>query len=361
MNAPAVKYAEETFTRLVKDGGWAGVMKSREPSAHEVLVDDLRDGSVGVLVRRGDTTAGAYRLVEGPRGFGLDPLDPACDARLPGVAMLTDGSLNDRLDNETRSCVTVAYRPGRRLVARVQLSSGANVYVKFIRPNAFRRALSVLDQLPVDGLIAFARPTVIWPEANAFATAECPGQALWQRHELHTMVHARPPLAALAALEAAALPRHDADSEREATLRLLHKASVVSPAVRDLKELVSEATFEPTTQEGFLHRDLHEKQIFVSEGRWTLIDWEGASLGDTRCDAINLEEHFRLRTLRPDSRAAGPPYDRPPHHRPPHDQIAWRGMVRARLAAVYARRPQWKWLCEQLADESRELLQAVAS
>ena len=128
------------------------------------------------------------------------------------------------------------------------------------------------------------------------------------------------------------------------------------------------AALAPTPDSGrraVVHRDLHDKQVFVAD-HMTLLDLDQVSLGDPALDLGNLLAHLRLRSLQGRLVASCTTYrsallggygtmaDRF------GDAVrAWEALALFRLAAVYALRPRWSHLGRELALAGHGVLDAM--
>ena len=200
------------------------------------------------------------------------------------------------------------------------------------------------------------------PELQAYASKVAPGQSL--REHLANGTACNWPLVdaslrALGQVEAEGqLPRHDFLTARDAAVKMLRKASMLGEHYAELASAVERVTPPADQALGFVHGDLHDKQIFLSRNHGTLIDLEGVGHGDTRFDLVNLAEHLRLRALQ--HKRAGDQTDSQLLDRfelTPDLRKRWRLAIRARICAVYALRPRWATLTTQLIEETHQLLQ----
>ena len=337
-----------------------------EPGPDGDPVAILRDARHGTPIALRASGEGALRH-----------LHPGTDGRLPGRVLLADPSLlvrrlRSRLGG-VRSIRLIAYRPGRRAVLRVRGAhpegGTGTLYLKLLRRKTFRRARSRLAGMPAcaDGL-HLALPD-LWLDAEAaHAATPAPGRSLHDRLiagegvPVATLARALGRLAAVPPPPGA--PAHGIEEERAATLSMLRTAPLPSAALDDLARLVADAGApeEGGGPTGTIHRDLHDKQIFLgAPGEVTLIDLEGLAPGPPILDAVNLAEHLRLRGLQTgadrDGEEARADLLEALGERGDDPLVRFHvGLVRARLAGVYARRPRWSRLSARLAGEARQIL-----
>lgn len=301
-----------------------------------VLADD---GSVRELTLANDSKLAVASLFSTPSGLQealAAELGPVSDPRL------------------------VAWRPGKRAVVSVR-HGRETVFVKFLDRKTFERATAVFTSLVANsGPLHFARPTTLLRSLRAYAVAAVPGTSL--RDHLArgiapswSLVDAS--VRALAASPCAdGLPRHDFASARDAAVKMLQKGSAVMPELQDLAHHVSSLPAPEQSHEGFVHGDLHDKQLFLAERETFVIDLEGCGRGDANFDLVNLAEHLRLRALQQtgtDDGMAAAMLDR--FAMPLPLRTAWQLCVRARLCGVYAMRPRWADLTRVLLSEVRAL------
>ncbi len=301
-------------------------------------------------------------------------------ARVAGDVLLQPGGADARLrtlpavlaENGAR---LVAHRPGRRAVVRLSEPDGTTrEYVKVVRPSkaadlARRGALvSTLigAEVPVPRLVDGSEP-----ERGVLRWSVVPGTTLhglgatggWSAEQAWTVWHAAG--RAVARLHAApavrVTARHGATDELDALAAWLDPA--VTHGLLDA-ELAARAGERVTAELaagsgdpalGVLHRDLHDKQLLlVDEGTVGMIDVDTLAVGERALDVANLLVHLELRedqgVLAPELAAAGREgfltglgADLPEHR-----VAAYARATRLRLAGVYAFRPRWRHVAEEL-------------
>jgi aminoglycoside phosphotransferase (APT) family kinase protein len=154
-------------------------------------------------------------------------------------------------------------------------------------------------------------------------------------------------------------PVHDFASARKAGSNMLRKASFLDERFAELADRL-DALPLPQETSGFVHGDLHDKQIFLHGDAAHLIDLEGVGSGDPNFDLANLAEHLRLRSLQQSGTDDGSADELMRRAGlAPDLQLRWRVLVRARLAGVYALRPRWAQLTERLYSETCNLLSQI--
>ena len=127
---------------------------------------------------------------------------------------------------------------------------------------------------------------------------------------------------------------------------MLHRASAVDPTLTDLARRISEIELPQSEgRRGLVHGDLHDRQILCRAQTARIIDLDSI-------DAVNLREHAELRVRQGvwDARWAREVSSivdglEPGASTLPSAQ-ALRGLVRARLLAVYTLRPAQKGLAQ---------------
>ncbi|MFQ5504773.1 MAG: hypothetical protein ACE5F1_08265 [Planctomycetota bacterium] len=311
-----------------------------------------------------------------PMVFGVRPgssppalhvLHPESDEELPGAWLLGDPrALARRLGTKKRLEINLlAYRPHARAVARVD-GAERPLYIKLLTKRAYRRAEEALELLEQPGEpLRLALPVCCLRKERVLVAEEARGRSLHARlrsgespdpgileQALQRFRDSKAPLD---------LPLRSIEDERRSAVKMLERGARVMPGLEDLIRRVSELPLPSSEEASLVHTDLHDKQIFLAKGQVELIDLEGIARGDPRLDWINLLEHLRLRCLQwPEQGAvkalagrlraslAGDAGDR--------YLAAQAGLVRARLAGVYALRPRWTALARVLArDALREL------
>ena len=280
------------------------------------------------------------------------------DRRLPGLApMLQDGAQ------------LLAHRPGRRAVVR--MLSGR--YVKVTRSgragalDAKHRLLAglVAGLADVPEVLDVTEDRVVLAAVPGMTPLELPdgGRAVWRR----TWQQVGAVLTQLAAAQPEGLPVHDAHAEAEVARSWVARAVATGrlPA-RDIDGLLVALTDGARTATGVVHRDLHDGQLLVSDGRLGLLDPDTLAVAEPVLDLANLLVHLELRVaqglLAPDrARQAAAILRRAADDAVPGTLARLPAYVRAtrlRLAAVYSLRPRWhdlafRWYDEVTATASR--------
>ncbi len=315
----------------------------------------LEPGDEIVLRDDGGTACALLRQKRGePRNFAFEngvarELRLQDDGGIPAARLCTDAaSICAALEptiGPVREPLLVAWRPGKRAVLRMRRGE-TTVFVKLLDKRSYRRASSAFESLrAADGPLAFALPESMLPDLCAYAAVAAPGKPL---HDMLADAQSPPwglvdrAVRALASAHCPAdLPRQDFASARDAAIKMLSRASCVDHRCAKLAERVANLCPPSQTREGFVHGDLHDKQMFLaSESAW-LIDLEGCSRGDSNFDLVNLAEHLRLRALQRDGKDDGLCDSMLDRFAISHEvRMAWGLCVRARLVGVYAMRPR---------------------
>jgi hypothetical protein len=332
-----------------------------QPDAHNEVI--LRpDGDRPLAMVR---TTGAA-----PRAFvlgtsGVEELLPAADPELPAAHLFEKKSrmlraLAPALPDAEEARL-VAWRPGKRAVVRVRAASGT-WFVKFLDRKTWRRAERTFARLAHAPLpLVFARASALLPEHHAYVAPGAPGTCL--RDLLAGAATTDWTLldAAVRALQATPIdgegPRIDFASARDAGVRMLQKGAVLLPELAPLAARLAALQPPATVRAGFVHGDLHDRQLFLTADRVHLIDLEGVGHGDATFDLVNLAEQARLRALQQsgaDDGICAAMLDR--FALADEARLRWGICVRARLCGVYALRPRWGTLTARLASEVDAML-----
>lgn len=355
-------------------------MSDPSVEAFAQLFASLADDPTAELILRHDPagpTATLRRDGAPPRTFvatdaGPEELLPHTDAGLPGRSLLADPTALATVLGAAVGPVAhgriVAWRPARRAVVRVTLQSGATVWLKLLDRKAWRRAESafraVAEAMPP---MSLCLPTTLLPDACAYLAAPAAGQSL----RCLLAAGRTPPMTVLSRSLMALgytrlrgeLPTLDFAAARRAALDMLQKGAQVRPDLLDVAAQLAglPAPTAPATP-AFVHGDLHDKQLFLTDDGASLIDLEGIACGDARFDLANLAEHVRLRDLQQSHSDQGladallARCGQEPAHAATR---AFRAVVRARLCGVYALRPRWRELVTHLRQETLDLLRRL--
>lgn len=344
------------------------------PARFEILKSK---GAAALLTAGDETPIALCACPTGPdRSLEIVRLDPSRDRGLRGRKLIGKAKRLAELCAplfalESRRLVT--YHPERRAVVRLEgrdrSGAPAIFYAKLLRRAAFDRARRLYDSLRSHaeraGLVI---PLLTSDEHHAFVYAQAPGRSLHER----LLAGEQPDLSALVnGIERLGeieppghLDTHGLDAEKGATLKMLDRGRMVVPELEPLRDAVGAIDVPGCGGYRLVHRDLHDKQIFIDDGAIRFIDFEGAARGPRHLDAVNLAEHCRLRTLQ--KRAPGgnelgkfllERFEIDPNDR---EVGLLTALTRARIAGVYAARPQWKALSLILASYALEKIKEVS-
>ncbi|MCY2958859.1 MAG: hypothetical protein NTY35_01745 [Planctomycetota bacterium] len=265
-------------------------------AAARILRTEVRDD--GGLVLTLETPAG-FRWFE-CEGEQLRELRPGDEKRVPAARELS--ALCDRGEADLLS-----WRPGRRMVARLNARYGAHVVKAYRRGRAVKSARlhaalhAALSATPKGGVQSgFRLPRVL----HADESEECVAFELLRGHELRfddlgvfqrvgqalrrmqgsapdtrLEVHGR-------AEELAQLDRH--------ARRFVLAAGSLPPGWHEARALLDEVALEPAASHVVAHRDLHDGQLLVEGRTVALLDLDLACRAEPELDFANLAVHTRL-------------------------------------------------------------------
>ena len=344
---------------------------SADFAALQLALPELAPGDELVLREDDGKACALLRQKRGtPRNFvfengSLRELSLRDDAALPAAALCADETaLCDALRpafGDVREPQLVAWRPSKRAVLRMRRGD-ETVYVKLLDKKTWKRAKAALERMQsIEAPLRFALPSALAPDLCAYVASGVSGTALHDTLAAGQSPSWRIVDRAVRALACAAcpddLPRHDFASARDAAVKMLTKARNVDPRCAEIAERVAKLAGPRQSHEGFVHGDLHDKQLFLDGSIAWLIDLEGAGRGDANFDLVNLAEHLRLRALQRTGKDDGlcdAMLDRFAIAR--EVRMAWSACIRARLFGVYAMRPRQAALANVLhSDASRAL------
>jgi len=330
----------------------------------ELILRPRAEGAIATL-RRDDAPPRTFEVLDGV----VVERHAGDDENLAGRSLVTDrqalAAVLAPLGRDVLAADLVAWRPGRRAVLRLRTPTG-RLWLKLLDAKTWRRAHAAFAALgePMAPL-HFARPLLLLPELAAYVCADADGTAL--RHvlaaETDLTLVSRCVLALGYTPTTGDLPELGFASACAAATAVLRQGMGLR---RDLATLATAIVQVPPVQSaervGFVHGDLHDKQLFCAAGGVTVIDLEGMGRGDTRLDIANLAEHVLLRELQQhgsDSGLADRLLARCGLHPDDAATRAFRAVVRARLCGVYALRPRWSTLVGQLRDGALRLLEQL--
>lgn len=334
------------------------LLPGADPEARIHRIDVGTDGTYDVTLD--DPSCPAWFRFAGGR---LISLDPGQDERIPLAQLLV---------KRRTSFEVLAWRPGRRLVLR-SLGSGEPGILKGYRKRRGAKALrnhriARLTSGPGAFLVpaVHEHPTV--PDCLAF---ECLGggnpPVRASAAGLHRAVGVgirrlqQTPAEELDTFgveeELEVLARLSARVERAGVPRATRWSEVHGQMLRAAEDL-------PPAQLAPAHRDLHDRQLLVTDGGLALLDFDLLCRADVALDPANLSAHYALRLMQspPPSAAAEEAACTQALleglGREDEDFRARLGFYRAttflRLALVYALRPRWAFLGDALTARAAE-------
>lgn len=192
----------------------------------------------------------------------------------------------------------VVHRPERRAVVR--LAGPPESYAKVVRPGA------------AAGLVAAGEAAAALPVTTPRLLAASDGVTRWSALP-GALLHDRLGVAdghligrAVRAVHATPPPMtaelHDAVAEVAVCDLWLARLAPFDPelalALRPARDAVAAALIgEPAAPTVTVHRDLHDKQVLIDDGRVGLLDFDLLAAGEAALDLANLLVHLELRAL----------------------------------------------------------------
>lgn len=338
-----------------------------------------RDHALLELAAEDGTTVAAQWFGD-PAALAAAARTAPAPAHVAGDVLLQPGGADARLRALPRVLAEdgarlVAHRPGRRAVVRLSGADGtAREFVKVVRPSkaedlARRGALvSALigEEVRVPRLADGSEPergVLRWSVVPGATLHDLGASGEWSASQAWTAWHTAG--RAVARLHSA--PAEHVTARHGATDELTALAAFLDPAVAHGlldADLVARARERVTAEleagtggsaPGVLHRDLHDKQLLLDHaGTVGMIDVDTLAVGERALDVANLLVHLELReaqgVLAPaPAAAAGAGFLAGLDADLPADRVAaYTRATRLRLAGVYAFRPQWRAVAEDL-------------
>lgn len=338
-----------------------------------------RDHALLELAAEDGTTVAAQWFGD-PAALAAAARTAPAPAHVAGDVLLQPGGADARLRALPRVLAEdgarlVAHRPGRRAVVRLSGADGtAREFVKVVRPSkaedlARRGALvSALigEEVRVPRLADGSEPergVLRWSVVPGATLHDLGASGEWSASQAWTAWHTAG--RAVARLHSA--PAEHVTARHGATDELAALAAFLDPAVAHGlldADLVARARERVAAEleagaggsaPGVLHRDLHDKQLLLDDaGTVGMIDVDTLAVGERALDVANLLVHLELReaqgVLAPaPAAAAGAGFLAGLDADLPADRVAaYTRATRLRLAGVYAFRPQWRAVAEDL-------------
>lgn len=278
----------------------AQVRWATAPPAQESLVATIGRVPRGALVLTGPdgSAVGVWRAPHDPSLPGL--------ARL-GVPEVLAALLDDvGVPAGTATSRTVAYRPGRRAVVRVE-RGGVTVFLKVVRPSRIealhRRHQALRTDLPVPHSLGWS------PELGVVVQEGLSGRVL--RAELCSGAPLPSARQLVVLLDRLPAPPDGAVSRGWGTRDHVQLLASLRPDLASTIAYVADAASEAEAEVADtsplvpVHGDFHEAQLLVRDGRVTgVLDVDTAALGDRVQDLATMIGHLSSLALRSPQRRA---------------------------------------------------------
>ncbi|MFT4540548.1 MAG: hypothetical protein ACI841_001778 [Planctomycetota bacterium] len=308
-----------------------------------------------------------------PRWFSfngsLAEIHPSSDERVPLCSVV---------DQQALPLQVLSWRPGRRIAARLDDVNGPR-FLKGLRKRRWLRAASALDlvQGSLSASDGFIVPRIVRriPDWAAFETS-------WLEMDVLTIGTGstanfnrvgRAIRLFQHEIDTESLELHDWRAELACVDKALESArsslGVIPEGWQRLRDRLQDC--EPDSGEPVaVHRDLHDGQLMVREGRVGLIDTDLLACGSSLLDVANLGAHLALRELQDPSvgrdhgvescgrallmgYSVGEGFER-------HFELrAYQATTLLRLSLLYAQRPRWSRLCLPLLRIAERCLHDV--
>jgi len=273
---------------------------------------------------------------------------PGFDAKLPGLRLLHDAAFAaERLGAKVQVSL-VAHRLGKRAVLRITGPQGVR-YAR-LRPVtsssgqvAYDRHLALWAALQGNDALAIPRPQGFDAELGMALFDTLPGLApvfggLAGFAACRSVVQG---LAALQGLTTGAEQHSTADELAILNVWAARLAQIFPDLSAQVQPLLirlhDQLTAIPAVTPVLCHRDMHEGQVLLDQGRTGFLDFDTMRMGDPCLDLGNLQAHLILATLRdgmPRRAFVTALENASPH--PLHRVALWRRAALLRLAMIYA-------------------------
>jgi hypothetical protein len=302
--------------------------------------------------RRGQLASGATVVADAENGLVLRR--PGFDAKLPGLRLLHDAAFaQDRLAalgcDPAASVTLVAHRLGKRAVLRISGQDGTR-YAR-LRPVTSTSGQVALDQhralwSAMQGTteLVIPRPLTFEPDLGLALFDAVPGTPpLFQGFDGFRATQGV--LSAIAALQRFAVdaPAHDRAGEIVILTSWAQRVADVFPDLAaqlraPIDRLRHDMAELPPIAPLPCHRDLHEGQILLHQGKTAVLDFDTLCLGDPALDVGNLQAHMILAALRDglSRQAFVTALDNGSRHLSLRRIAVWRRAALLRLALIYA-------------------------
>lgn len=263
----------------------------------------------------------------------------------------------------------LVHRPERRAVVRQSQPRTSPSYVKLVKPSRVLSLINTHEQLSAAVGADCTTPKLLSADRAVGVTvwSHVPGITLFDgmRTQLWDAAHLgeiwRVFGKTLAHLHRAdvsdirtVLPLHSPEREIAVAQNWLNLAAALldetAPHVHIVDHATDVLTTGTPTRPAIIHRDLHDKQVLVNNGRLGMVDADTLSLGEPELDLANLRTHLELRHMQgfidaDTARLAWAAFRDGYGEQPRMSRVnAFATLTRLRLFGVYAFRPRWRSL-----------------
>ncbi|MCI5112121.1 MAG: aminoglycoside phosphotransferase family protein [Marivita sp.] len=303
---PGNKPVQQVLCAAFPDGRHETVFAEECPIAPGAHVESIR-ASLGKS-RNGQRPGLHATSVVASQAMGLVLRKPGLDERLPGLRLLHDpvfarAALRNLFGTEVGPVVVdlVAHRLGKRAVVRIR-GAGLDVFVRLRAIKSedgdmrLKRHHALWHSLSRQTDLRIPEPLGALPDIGAAVFGVLPGDpADLRARDVGSVARA---VSALQGLELAGLPVHSGTDEARLLSLWLERCRIGQPEIarRIAPDLIAvmAALQQASATPRPCHRDLHEKQILVSDGVAGLLDFDTLCLSDPALDVGNLLAHLVL-------------------------------------------------------------------
>ncbi len=217
-----------------------------------------------------------------PETGEIEPVEPGCDRRLPGLA------------SALRAGRLIGYRVERRAVVQT-----AGRYVKVVRPSRLAQVVDAHHRL-ADTHVALRGPAVLQAcDDGRIELAALPGPSVHDLFRSPGKAVAIPIERVADALVALhRLEPTDDQAQAEPPDTWVRMVARAEPEVQArLAKLAERLPALPVAAPAVVHGDLHDKNVLLAGRSVGLIDLDGVRTGAAEDDLANLGVHLQLRCL----------------------------------------------------------------
>ena len=306
--------------------------------------------------------------------WGLVLRRPGLDSKLPGLRLLHHPEeaavllkTFAKTEEDKVKVELVAHRLGKRAVLRITTIENAVYYIRLRGISSqsgsvsYSRHQALYNQAKARTAIAIPKPLGYCPELGAAVFGELEGTPAeyWGAAAPAQCQMISQALRGLQSIQCSSMPQHTAEDEYAILLQLYDRTQRYFPEValtiKEPMKWVGIRLRQSSNTPGVLaHRDLHQKQLLISETSVGILDFDTVCLAHPALDVGNLQAHVYFESQREgfESAPLEAALSAEIQNSSASEIAVWRCSALLRLAMIYAFSHEAKTTINSLTQEA---------